>query len=47
MTLCLAENDRRFSGYDGRLARPTTMPTLTRWALRFMRRPAAVVGGKA
>ena len=39
MELCLAENDRRFAGYDQRLLRPTTMPSLTRFACRFMRRP--------
>ena len=37
MTLCLEENDRRFSGYDRRLLRPETMPKLVRFALRFMR----------
>ncbi len=37
MGLCLAENDRRFAGYDARLARPTTMPSLVRFARRFMR----------
>jgi len=37
MTLCLDENERRFSGYDPRLLRPTTMPRLVRLALRFMR----------
>ena len=37
MTICLAENDRRFSGYDPRLKRPTTTPSLVRFALRFMR----------
>jgi len=42
MALCLEENDRRFVGYDQRLLRPTTMPALVRFALRFMRkRPAA------
>ena len=41
MRICLAENDRRFAGYDMRLRRPTTMPALTRLALRFMRRPRA------
>lgn len=38
MQLCLSENDRRFSGYDERLLRPTTMPTLVRFALRFMKK---------
>jgi hypothetical protein len=36
MSLCLEENDRRFAGYDPRLRRPTTMPGLTRLALRLM-----------
>jgi hypothetical protein len=36
MTLCLEENERRFSGYDARLLRPTTMPWLVKLALRFM-----------
>ncbi len=40
MTLCLAESERRFAGYDPRLLRPETMPKLVRFALRFMR-PAA------
>ena len=37
MLLCLSENDRRFAGYDNRLRRPTTMPSLVRLAVRFMR----------
>jgi hypothetical protein len=37
LTLCLAENDRRFGGYDPRLVRPTTTPALARFALRIMR----------
>jgi len=43
MTICLAENDRRFAGYDTTLCRPTTMPWLVRTALRVMpvRRPSA------
>jgi hypothetical protein len=39
MQLCLAENERRFAGYDRRLLRPQMMPVLTRLALRVMRRP--------
>jgi len=35
--LCLAENDRRMAGYDTRLVRPTTVPRLARFALRFMK----------
>ena len=38
MRICLAENERRFAGYDARLRRPTTTPNLVRFALRFMRR---------
>ena len=37
MALCLEENDRRFSGYDERLLRPTTMPSLVGTALAAMR----------
>jgi hypothetical protein len=39
MDICLAENDRRFAGYDRRLLRPTTMPNMVRFARRFMRVP--------
>jgi hypothetical protein len=39
MRICLTENDRRFAGYDRRLRRPTTMPSLVRFALRFTRAP--------
>jgi hypothetical protein len=39
MDICLAENDRRFAGYDRRLLRPTTMPNMVRFARRFMRLP--------
>jgi hypothetical protein len=35
--ICLAENDRRMSRYDRRLPRPSTIPALARFALRFMR----------
>jgi len=37
MDLCLVENDRRFAGYDVRLARPKTVPWLVGLALRIMR----------
>ena len=47
MDLCLSENDRRFAGYDSRLLRPTTMPNLTRFARRFMRRPRSRAAGAA
>jgi hypothetical protein len=36
--LCLKENDNRMSGYDPRLLRPTVVPALARFALRFMKR---------
>ena len=35
--LCLAENERRMSLYDGRLLRPLAVPALARLARRFMR----------
>jgi hypothetical protein len=37
MALCLEENERRFSGYDARLLRPTTVPRLVRVALKCLR----------
>ncbi|WP_428666405.1 hypothetical protein [Reyranella sp.] len=33
VALCLTENDRRFAGYDSRLVRPTTIPSLFRFML--------------
>jgi hypothetical protein len=41
MEVCLAENDRRLSGYDQRLLRPKTVPWLARLVCRLMRRRAA------
>ena len=35
--LCLAENERRFAGYDERLLRPTTVPRLASLAGRLLR----------
>jgi hypothetical protein len=37
--VCLEENERRLSGYDPRLLRPTLMPRLMRFVRRFMRPP--------
>lgn len=36
--LCLSENDRRMAGYDKRLLRPTIVPRLARFALRFIKK---------
>jgi len=43
LEVCLAENERRLSGYDPRLLRPRLVPWLVRVARRFMRKsdPAA------
>jgi hypothetical protein len=38
LELCLVENDRRMAGYDGRLLRPRLVPTLSRLALRLIKR---------
>ncbi|CDY78293.1 hypothetical protein BGLT_01164 [Caballeronia glathei] len=35
--LCLAENERRMSGYDARLLRPTAVPAIARLVRRFIR----------
>ena len=35
--VCLSEHERRFSGYDARLLRPTVMPHLMRFVSRFLR----------
>ena len=45
LDVCLAENDRRLSGYDPRLLRPRVVPCLVRLARRIMPRPAS--GGAA
>ena len=37
LDLCLSENDRRMSLYDGRLLRPRAVPALARLARRLMR----------
>jgi hypothetical protein len=36
--VCLSEHERRFSGYDPRLLRPSVMPRVMRFVRRFMRR---------
>jgi hypothetical protein len=36
--LCLAENERRMSGYDARLLRPAFVPRLAKFALRFLKK---------
>jgi len=39
MRICLSENDRRMARLDARLPRPSTVPALARFALRFMGKP--------
>jgi len=39
--VCLAENDRRLSGYDPRLLRPTVVPRLLRFVRCFLPRSAS------
>ena len=39
--ICLAENERRLTGYDPRLLRPMVMPCLVRLIRRFLRDPLA------
>jgi hypothetical protein len=41
--VCLSEHERRFSGYDARLLRPSVMPHLMRFVRRFLRRRGAAV----
>lgn len=39
LDICLAENERRFSGYDARLLRPRLVPRLAALARRLMGKP--------
>jgi hypothetical protein len=44
--VCLSEHERRFSGYDARLLRPSVMPHLMRFVRRFLRRRGAAVAAR-
>jgi hypothetical protein len=45
--LCLEENDKRLSPYDGRLVRPRLVPAAIRFALRFVPKPKPRAAGAA
>jgi hypothetical protein len=47
LALCLAENERRFAGYDQRLLRPVTVPRLVGVVLRALRLLGRGVGRQA
>jgi hypothetical protein len=47
LDICLAENERRFAGYDKRLLRPTTTPLLARIVRRFLKPPRAAMSSAA
>ncbi|HTY51319.1 MAG TPA: hypothetical protein VMB48_16655 [Steroidobacteraceae bacterium] len=47
LQLCLAENERRFAGYDPRLVRPRLMPAAARFMLRLMRSPVRPPGRRS
>lgn len=44
LALCLAEDDRRFAGYDQRLVRPKLAPFLARLILPFLKRGGNAAG---
>jgi hypothetical protein len=45
LDICLAENDRRLSGYDPRLLRPAVVPWLVRLARRVLGKPRGQSSG--
>jgi hypothetical protein len=45
--LCLEENDKRLSPYDGRLLRPRLVPAAIRFALRFVPKAKPKAAGAA